>query len=149
MRIVSKLAAVTLVGVFAALARPAGATGTVVVQQRDGSIKKYTHVSIRIAKQELALTTSDGVGTLVVGKAACTKDGELLKCLPYDATLFQHGEKRRIVLSGGTVLLNPTRTKQPLSFSSATLPPRGVLMSIHSKAGTYVSLTGTVDEVQK
>jgi hypothetical protein len=53
------------------------------------------------------------------------------------------------VLQSGTVWLNPTRTEQPLSYSSTQLAPHGVLMSIHTKAGTYVSLTGTVDEIQK
>jgi hypothetical protein len=132
-----------------ALARPAGAAGTAMVRQHDGSKKTYTDVKIRLARQELALTTSDGLGTFVIGKAACTKAGVLVKCLPYDATLFQNGEKKRIALRSGTVWLNPTPSKQLLPFSSAQIRPHGVLVSLTSKAGTYVSLTGTVDEVQK
>jgi hypothetical protein len=97
----------------------------------------------------MELTSSDGQGTLVLGKAACTKEGSLVRCLPYDATLFQNGEKRHIVLQSGTVWLNPTQSKQPLAFSSAELPPHGVLMSVNTKAGTYVSLTGTVDEMHR
>lgn len=128
---------------------PASASGTAKVWQADGSEKTYTNVSIRIAREELALTTSDGVGTLVIGKAACTKEGELLKCLPYDATLFQNGQTKRITLQNGTVWLNPTMSKQTLPLSSAQLQPHGVLISATTKKGTYFSLSGTVDKVQK
>jgi len=142
-------ALVTLALIAAAFTGPACATGTATVWQRDGSQKTYTNVVIRLAREELALTTRDGVGSFVIGKAACTKAGALVKCLPYDATLFQNGEKRRIVLRSGSVWLNPTTTTQLLPYSSAQIPPHGVLISITSKAGTYLSLTGTVDKVQK
>jgi hypothetical protein len=127
----------------------ARATGTVLVQQRDGAIKTYKNVRIGIGNEQMELTSSDGQGTLVLGKADCTKIGALVRCLPYDATLYQNGEKRHIALESGTVWLNPTQTNQPLSLSSAQLPPHGVLMSVHTKAGTYVSLSGTVDEMHK
>jgi hypothetical protein len=127
----------------------AHATGTVLVQQRDGAVRTYKNVRIGIGNEQMELTSSDGQGTLVLGKAACTKVGELVRCLPYDATLYQNGEKRHITLESGTVWLNPTHTKQPLSLSSAQLPPHGVLMSVHTKAGTYVSLSGTVDEMHQ
>lgn len=127
----------------------ARATGTAIVQQRDGSIKTYGDVSVRLARQELALTTSDGAGTLVIAKAACNSEGALLKCLPYDATLFQYGKKTHIALDNGTVWLNPTATKQQLPNSSSALPPHGVMISTHTKGGTYLSFIGKVDQVQK
>ena len=55
--------------------------------------------------------------------------------------------KRHVPLASGTVYINPSQTAQPLTHSSAQLPARGVLLSIKTKAGTYVSLTGRVDEV--
>lgn len=128
---------------------PARATGTVLVRQRDGSMKTYTNVRIGIGNDQMELTSSDGQGTLVVGKAACAKVDELIRCLPYDATLFQNGQSRHVVLQSGTVWLNPTQTMQALPLSSAQLQPHGVLMSVNTKAGTYVSLTGTVDEMHK
>lgn len=129
---------------------PAGATGSVVIQQKDGSIRTYENVLVRIRNAELAVTTAAGDGTLVIGKDACAVVGKLVKCLPYDATLYQNGGKFRIPLKpGGTVWLNPTSSKQPLPHSGAGLGPRGVLMSITSKKGTYVSLTGTIDEIRK
>lgn len=128
----------------------ASATGTVLIQQKDGSIRTYENVLVRIRNAELAVTTATGDGTLVIGKDACAAVGKLLKCLPYDATLYQNGGKFRIALKpGGTVWLNPTASKQPLPHSGAGLGPRGVLMSITSKKGTYVSLTGTIDEIRK
>jgi len=147
-RIPASILAATLIAAFGTPG-PAGATGTAVVQQRDGSAKTYTNVSIRLAREELALTTSDGAGTLVIAKASCTKVGALVKCLPYDATLFQNGGKQRIPLSSGTVWLNPTTAKQSLPASSAQLGPHGVAIVMTSKAGTFLSLTGTVDQIQK
>ena len=97
----------------------------------------------------MIITTSDGQGTVVLGKAACTKVGELVKCLPWDATLFQNGSRVRIPLESGTVWLNPTGTAQLLSNSSTQLPPRGVSLAVQTKRGTYVTLTGTIDEVHR
>lgn len=125
------------------------ATGTVLVQQPDGSKQTYTNVRIAIKDQAMAITSSDGEGTLVLGKAACSIVGALLECLPYDATLLQNGQRFHIPLQSGTVWINPTKTKQQLTFSSTQLPPHGVLLAVKSKRGTYVTLTGTVDEVQR
>ena len=51
---------VTLAGGYA------HASGTALVQQRDGSIKTYDDVIIQIRNEEMVLTTADGVGTLVI-----------------------------------------------------------------------------------
>jgi hypothetical protein len=134
---------------FAAAMAPALATGTMRVQHHDGTVQTYTNVYIRILDNEMTLTSNDGKGTVVIGKAACTKVGELIQCLPYDATLEQNGNEARIPLASGTAWFNPTGTSQPLSLSSQSIPSHGVLMAIKTKSGTYVSLTGTVDEMKK
>ncbi len=136
-------------GYLAVAGSPAGATGTARIQQRDGSVKTYTKVRISIDGQSMTLTSSDGKGTVYIGKAACTKVGELVRCFPYDATLDQGGKTTHIVLQSGTVWVNPTSTRLALPSSSTQLPPRGVMLSMQTKAGTYVSLTGTADEVKK
>jgi len=141
--------AVALAAAIVLFPWPANATGTVTIQQPDGSVKTYANVSIRANSSNLVLTSSDGKGTLVFGRASCTKVGELLQCLEYDATLFQNGERMHIALKNGTVWYNPSKTTQTLSHSSTQLPYRGILMSAESKKGTYVSLTGVVDEVIK
>ena len=144
------IVSVALIGTIAiAATAPAFATGTGTVRQSDGSQKVYTNVKVRLAREELALTTSDGVGTLVIAKAACTETGMLVQCLPYDATLFQNGQKHEVVLRSGTVWLNPTTSSQTLPNSSTHVPAHGVVVSIVSKAGTRVSFSGTVDEVHK
>jgi hypothetical protein len=146
-RVLLSLAVTAALGV--AFYGTAGATGTVRIQQRDGDSKTYSNVRIVVFNDSMTITSSDGVGTLVLGKAACTKVGELLRCLPYDATLEQHGASTHVPLQSGTVWLNPSATTQQLSLSSTQLPPRGVLLSIQTKAGTFVSLTGIVDRIQK
>ncbi len=143
------LAAALLAGAYAVSAGPAGATGTARIQQPDGSVKTYTHVRIAVLDESMAITSSDGKGTVVFGKAACTKIGELVKCLPYDATLFQSGQRVRILLQSGTVWLNPSSTTQTLSYSTTQLPPHGVVLAVRTKRGTYVTLTGVVDEINR
>jgi hypothetical protein len=128
---------------------PAGATGTATITHPDGTQSTYSNVRITIWNESMAFTSSDGKGTVVLGKAACTKIGELIECLPWDATLFQNGNKTRIPLQSGTVWLNPSSTMQHLSNSSTQLPPRGVLLAVKTRRGTYVTLSGVVDEVHR
>jgi hypothetical protein len=124
---------------------PASAKGTAKIQQPDGSIKTYTGVEIRANRDNLALTSSDGKGTLVFARASCTKVGEVLECLAYDATLFQNGVTMHIPLKYGTVWYNPSDMTQTLSNSSTQLPHHGILLTAESKRGTYVSLNGVLD----
>lgn len=138
----------TIIFALTAFSR-AGATGTAVIAQADGSTKSYANVRITIWNESMAVTSSDGQGTVVFGKASCTKVGELVRCLPWDATLFQNGGKLHIALQRGTVWLNPTSDYQSLSNSTQKIAPHGVLMAVRTKRGTYVTLTGTVDEVHR
>ncbi|MGZ3520868.1 MAG: hypothetical protein ACXVAG_07760 [Vulcanimicrobiaceae bacterium] len=125
------------------------ATGTARVQQRDGTVKIYRYVWIRIADKRMSITSSDGKGTLVISKAACSMVGKLMRCFPYSVVLDQNGGTRQIAMQTGTVWLNPSSAKQQLPQSSTQLPPRSVLLSIRTKAGTYLSLNGTVDELKR
>jgi hypothetical protein len=143
------LTSAVLAALFGTSTLPALATGTMRVQHKNGTVQTYTDVYIRILDNEMTLTSNDGKGTVVIGKAACTKIGELIQCLPYDAMLEQNGNEARIALQSGTVWLNPTATNQPLSYSSQSLPSHGVLMAVKTKSGTYVSLSGIVDEIKK
>ncbi len=143
------LAIAFLTGMTALQIGAASATGTARILQRDGTQKTYTNVRIAVRDQAMWITSSDGQGTLVFGKAACTKMDALLECLPYDATLYQNGQKRRIPLETGTVWINPTKAKLLLAHSSTHVPPHGVLLAVETKAGTYVTLTGVIDEVQR
>lgn len=127
----------------------ATATGTARIEHPDGTVSTYSNVRIVIWNESMALTSSDGRGTVVLGKASCTKTDALIRCLPWDATLFQHGEKIHIPLRSGTVWLNPTQAYQQLTDSSTHIPPHGVILAIETKHGTYVTLTGVIDEVHR
>ncbi len=143
------VAVAAAIAAFGVSVRPAGANGTVVIAYTDGSSKLYHNVRIIIWNESMAITSADGQGTVVLGKASCTKVGELLRCLTYDATLFQNGDRLHIPLRSGTVWLNPTHDYQPMSHSSAEIPPRGVLLAVKTRRGTEVTMTGTVDEVRR
>lgn len=134
---------------FGMLAGTAAALGTARIQQADGAVKTYANVYIRIANKSMTITSADRKGTLVLQKAACSMVGDLMRCYPYSATLNQHGAVRPISLITGTVWLNPSDVKHQLPKSSTQLPPRGVLLSLKTKKGTYVSVTGTIDELKK
>lgn len=127
----------------------AHATGTARIQQPDGAVKVYRDVRISIENKRMSITSSDGKGTLVIGKAACSMIGKLMRCFPYSAVLDQNGGAQPVAMQTGTVWLNLSDAIQQLPRSSTQLPLRGVLLSIRTKAGTYVSLQGTVDELKK
>lgn len=138
-----------LAALIALSAAPAAATGTVQVHQHDGSEKTYKHVTIKANDSNLAVTSSDGAGTLVVGKSACSEIGSLIRCLPYDAVLSQYGNTYHITVTAGTLWLNPGSATKTIQSSGKAVPARGVILSMRTKAGTSVYLTGTMDEVQK
>ena len=127
----------------------AHATGTVHVQQDDGSMQVYPNATIRVSNKTLRITTADKKGTLIIDKAACSFIGAVMRCLPYDMTLDQGGGATPLDFQRGTVYLNPTGDKQPLPLTSNQLPPHGILLSLTTKIGTIVNVTGTIDQESK
>ena len=127
----------------------AGATGTVHVQQSDGSMQAYPNATIRVSNKTLRITTADKKGTLVIDKAACSFIGAVMRCLPYNMTLDQGGGATPLDFQRGTVYLNPTGDKQPLPLTSKQLPPHGIMLSLTTKIGTIVNVTGTIDQESK
>ena len=65
---------------FALGPAPASATGTVIVRQSDGHLNVYQNVQLKIIHDALFVTTADGEGTLVIHRAACSYQGDLLVC---------------------------------------------------------------------
>jgi hypothetical protein len=127
------------------LATVAYAKGTVRVQQSDGSTQVYNDVTLHIVGQTLRITTQDGKGTLVITKAACSFEGDLMRCLPYELTLNQGGGDYSLDFKKGTLYLNLTATKQQLSASSTQVPPNGVLGLLLTKKGTIIAISGLID----
>jgi hypothetical protein len=127
---------------------PAGATGTVRIQQNNGAVRIYDGAVIRVKHNTIRIWSHDGKGTLVINRAACSYVGELQRCLPTTFELKQSGQTKTIQLVNGLVYFNPTDSSQQLSLSSQQLPARGLMLMLHTLHGTYISVHGQIDELQ-
>jgi hypothetical protein len=128
---------------------PAAATGTVQVQQDDGSTQLYKNATIVVGNKTLRITTADKKGTLLIDRAACYLVDKVLTCLPYSMTLDQGGGEHPLDFQRGTVYLNTTDVSQPLPATSQRLPGNGIMLSLTTKIGTIVNVTGTIDKQTK
>jgi len=127
---------------------PAIAEGTTRIQQSDGTIHVYRDVRIRLTGQTLWIHSADHKGVLEVTTGACSFVRDVQRCLPFAATLRQHGKTHEIALDHGTVFLNLTDAMQYLPRSSEGIGPRQILVLLHTMHGTYVTVRGTLDEVK-
>jgi hypothetical protein len=130
-------------------AASASAAGTILIQQADGSSNVYDDVAIKVIHNVLYMTTADGRGTLVISKAACSYQGQLMVCFATSAALVQAGKTSALDFKNGTVYVNNTDDPQPLALSTQKVPPHGILVSLTTKKGTYISLSGQIDKVVK
>jgi hypothetical protein len=146
-----KAAAGTLaiVALTALGAAPAGASGTILIVHNDGNADKYDGVQIKIIHDALYVTSADGKGTIVINRAACSFQGELLVCLTQTGALVQSGTTKSLDLRHGTLYVNSTDDPQQLALSTSKVPPHGILLSFNTDRGTYVTLTGRIDKVVK
>ncbi len=138
-----------MVALLLATGAQAGAAGTTRVQQRDGSVQLYRDVRMSLKGETLWIKSADHKGALEVVDGACSFVGELQRCHPYAVTLHQHGRSRAIAIDRGTVYLNLSGAGQRLHHSSEVLAPRHVLIALHTVHGTYVSVQGALDEVNR
>jgi hypothetical protein len=126
----------------------ADAKGTVRVQQSNGSVEMYKDVTIKLVRNKaIYVTTADHKGTLIIDQAACSYVGEIRRCLPYSAKLEQDGKTRPLDFKDGTIYGNLTDKMLTLPLSSQQVPPKGIVMLFKTRIGTFVSVTGTMDEV--
>jgi hypothetical protein len=142
-------AALTAATCWVASPVTAGAAGTMSINRQDGSVDTYRDVEIKVFSGSLFLTSDDGDGTIVVTRAACSHQGQIIVCLPTTAALVQDGDSNALNLVSGTIYLNYTGSAQPLSRSSAKLPANSVMLSLSTKNGTLINLHGRIDEVIK
>ncbi len=126
----------------------AQAKGTMRVQQSDGSVQLYNNVNLAVAGRVLKITTANKKGTLIVDDAACSFTDKILRCIPDRVRLQQNGT-HDLDFDRGTVYFNLTDSKHQLKYSSTQLPPNGVLGTLISPKGTYVTLSGTLDSSSK
>lgn len=143
------IAALTLgfAGIVSSPAARAG--GTVLIQQADGHRDTYDDVVIKVIHSALYITSADGHGTIVINRAACSYQGQLMVCLPTSATLVQQGKTSALDFKSGTLYVNDTDDAQQLTMSTAKVPPHGILLSFSTQRGTYVNLSGRIDKVVK
>ncbi|MBV8170455.1 MAG: hypothetical protein JO219_00830 [Candidatus Eremiobacteraeota bacterium] len=146
---VAAIVLVTTAILFTANTPRALAKGTVQVQQSDGSVQTYPNSSIVVANKVLKITSADKQGTIVIERAACFHMGEIIRCLADQLSLDQGGKDQVLDLHYGTIYLNSTGTKQSLPATSAQLAPNGIMLSLVTKIGTVVNLTGTIDKWTK
>jgi hypothetical protein len=138
-----------LISIFGALGvARADATGTMRVQQNDGTVQVYHDVLIRVAQRTLRIGSKDRKGVLVIDRAACSYAGSLLRCLPSTIKFEQNGQTHQIQLITGTLYVNLTDDMQQLHHSSTQLSPHDVMLMMQTKRGTYISLHGHIDEMQ-
>ena len=127
----------------------ADATGTITIHHSSGTANTYRDVEIKIFSGSLFLTTDDGDGTIVVTRAACSYQGQIIVCLPTTAALVQDGESNALSLKRGTIYLNYTDTAQPLSRSSAKIPPNSIILALTTNNGTLINVGGRIDQLIK
>jgi hypothetical protein len=127
----------------------ARAEGTLTIQQASGSTNVYHNVAIKVIHSALYLTSEDGKGTLVISRAACAYQGQLMVCLPTSAALVQSGKTSPLDFRKGTVYVNSTGDPQQLSASTVKVAPHSIVLSFTTKRGTYVSSIGQIDKVVK
>jgi len=142
-------ALLTLVTWFALGSTPAGATGTVMVRQSDGHLNVYHNVQLKIIHDALFVTSADGEGTLVIHRAACSYQGDLLVCFVTSATLVQAGKTSPLDFKWGTAYVNETDAPLPLTLSTTKVPEHSIMLTFTTDRGTYVGITGRFDEVVK
>lgn len=122
--------------------------GTTRVQQSDGSIQLYRDVRLRLHGTTLRLISPDRKGVLEIASGACSIDRELERCLPYSVTFRQFGKTHNIGITHGTIFLNLTGAVHHLPHSSERMPPHSAVVLVHTVRDTYISVHGTLDEIQ-
>jgi hypothetical protein len=137
-----------LLAIFIFSVAQAGATGTVRVQQKDGSVQTYDDVSIRVKHNTVRIGSRDQKGVLVIDRAACSYVGELLRCLPTSFRLVQTGQTKTIQLINGLLYANLTDAPQQMTLSSTQIKPHHVMLTLHTLRGTYITVHGLIDEMQ-
>ena len=131
----------------ALLPSAAFASGTVRVEQSGGQVRYYHNVMLALGGDTLRIVSPDHVGTLIVKRAACYAVNGLQRCLPTKLVLSQHGT-HTITFERGTVYLNLSDRPRTMPHSSKVVVAHGVVALLETTHGTYIAITGRLDEVK-
>ncbi len=139
--------AVALAATFAIVpSAPAMATGTVRIQQRDGSVKTYDGVIMKVGHKTLTLISADKVSTVGITGADCAPNGALVRCTGGGFSLLQDGQKHVVPFKSATFYFNPTDGDQVLPLSTMKIGARSVIFAVQTAKGTYITGNGKLDE---
>ena len=137
---------VIVIGLVLVLSAPASATGTVRIQQRDGSVQTYTGVILKAANKSLTLTSADKVTTVVIRGANCAHEGAIVRCTGGGFSLLQDGKRHIVAFKTATFYFNLTDQEQLLPLSTAKIAAHSVIFAVQTAKGTYITGKGKLDE---
>jgi hypothetical protein len=138
------LACVAFAGSLGAVA---GAKGVSIIQKAGKDPERYPGVGITLVKNtSLTVTSPNGKDKLIIDKAACFMVGALQRCLVSSVSFQKEGSATKpLDLESGTVYVNLTNSNQPMSHTSSQLPPKGILIALKTRIGTYITVDGVID----
>jgi hypothetical protein len=140
------LALSTAVAIVTVPSAPALATGSVRIQQRDGSVQTYTGVTLKVANKTLTLISADKVSTVAISGAVCAPDGAIVRCTGGGFSLLQDGQKHIVPFKTATFYFNPTDQDQLLPLSTTKISPHSVIFAVQTAKGTYITGNGKLDQ---
>jgi hypothetical protein len=131
--------ALACVAFAVSLGTVAGAKGVSIIQKAGKDPERYPGVGITLIKNtSLTVTSPDGKDKLIMV-------GALQRCLVSGVSLQKNGQTKPLDLESGTVYVNLTNSNQPMSHTSSRLPPKGVLIALKTRIGTYITVDGVID----
>jgi hypothetical protein len=142
---VKPLGLIVIALVFA-LSAPASATGTVRIQQRDGSVQTYTGVTLKVANKRLTLISADKVSTVVLSGANCTHEAAIVRCMGGGFSLLQDGKRHNVAFKTATFYFNLTDQEQLLPLSTTKIAAHSVIFAVQTVKGTYITGNGKLDQ---
>jgi hypothetical protein len=132
------------------LGAPALASGTVRIQQSNGTVQTYTGVTFRVVNKTLMLTSADKVSTVVISGGTCAHNSNLVRCTGGGLSLQQDGKTHNIPFKTAAFYFNVTNQDQTVPQSTMKVGPHSVVFSAQTAKGTSISGDGKLDqEVQK
>jgi hypothetical protein len=138
----------TMLALVLAFPMLAGATGTVRIQQNNGSVQTYTGVLLKIVNKTLTLTSADGVSTVVISGVDCgdINTAEVVRCTGGKMSLQQDGATNNIPFKHATFYFNLTDQDQTLPLSTMKIGQHSVMFAAQTAKGTFITGEGRLDK---
>lgn len=141
-----KRVGVIVIAFVLALTAHASATGTVRIQQSDGSVQTYTGVTMRVKNKKLIFISADKVSTVVISGADCGLHGVIIRCMGGGFSLLQDEQQHTVPFKAATFYFNPTDRNQELPHSTTKIAAHSVIFAVQTAKGTYITGNGKLDQ---